>query len=79
MHHVQSGVFNSLLRFLPGHARPLVHLSARLVKLRPVNVTILTNTAYYTRITTELARSFEPEDEEHAKRIRFVERRGYYG
>ncbi|TFK89457.1 glycosyltransferase family 1 protein [Polyporus arcularius HHB13444] len=55
-----------------GHARPLVHLSARLVKLRPVNVTILTNTAYYTRITTELARSFEPEDEEHANRIRVI-------
>ncbi|RDX50057.1 UDP-Glycosyltransferase/glycogen phosphorylase [Lentinus brumalis] len=55
-----------------GHARPLVHLSARLVKLRPVNVTLLTSTAYYTRITTELARSFEPEDEEHARRIRVI-------
>ena len=56
----------------PGHARPLVHLSARLVKLRPINVTILTSTAYYPRITTELARSFDPEEEEYAKRIRFV-------
>ena len=57
---------------LSGHARPLVHLAARLVKLRPINLTILTSTAYYPRITTELARNFDPEEEEYAKRVRLV-------
>ncbi|RPD78353.1 UDP-Glycosyltransferase/glycogen phosphorylase [Lentinus tigrinus ALCF2SS1-7] len=55
-----------------GHARPLVHLSARLVKLRPINLTLLTTSAYYPRIVTELARSFDPEEEEYATRIRVV-------
>ena len=56
---------------LLGHARPLIHLSARLAKLRPVNITILTSTLFHPRITTELARNFDPEEEEYAKRVRF--------
>ncbi|KAI0760255.1 UDP-Glycosyltransferase/glycogen phosphorylase [Fomes fomentarius] len=53
-----------------GHLRPLIHLSARFVKLRPVVVTLLVSNGYYDRINTELSRSFEEDDEEHAKRIR---------
>lgn len=51
-----------------GHVRPLIHLSARIVKLRPIVVTFVTTNAFYERAKTELTRSFE--DEESAKRVR---------
>ncbi|KAI0368559.1 UDP-Glycosyltransferase/glycogen phosphorylase [Pilatotrama ljubarskyi] len=55
-----------------GHARPLINLSARLVKMRDVTVTLLTSDAFYDRATAELARSFAPGEEDFAKRIRTV-------
>ncbi len=55
---------------MTGHLRPLIHLSARFVKLRPVVVTLLVSNGYCDRIKTELSRSFEEGDVEHAKRIR---------
>ncbi|KAI0631466.1 UDP-Glycosyltransferase/glycogen phosphorylase [Trametes polyzona] len=55
-----------------GHARPLINLSARLVKLRDVNVTLLATNAFYDRIVAELARSFSPGEEDFAKRVRVV-------
>ncbi|KAI0631464.1 UDP-Glycosyltransferase/glycogen phosphorylase [Trametes polyzona] len=55
-----------------GHARPLINLSARLVKLRDVNVTLLATNAFYDRIVDELARSFSPGEEDFAKRVRVV-------
>ncbi|KAI0633619.1 UDP-Glycosyltransferase/glycogen phosphorylase [Trametes polyzona] len=55
-----------------GHARPLINLSARLVKLRDVNVTILSTNAFHERAVAELARSFTPAESHFAKRIRVV-------
>ena len=55
-----------------GHVRPLIHLSARFVKLRPAAVvTLLTSNGWLERVQTELAASFERGDEECAKRIRY--------
>ncbi|KAI0760274.1 UDP-Glycosyltransferase/glycogen phosphorylase [Fomes fomentarius] len=55
-----------------GHLRPLIHLSARFVKLRPIVVTLLVSNGYCDRVKNELSRSFEEGDEEHAKRIRVI-------
>ncbi|KAI0674843.1 UDP-Glycosyltransferase/glycogen phosphorylase [Trametes maxima] len=56
-----------------GHARPLINLSARLVKLRPhVVVTFLTSNTLYDRSSAELARSFVPGEEEAAGRVRLI-------
>ncbi len=54
------------------HARPLINLTAKLVKLRNINVTLLTTNDFYDRAVSELARSFVPGEEEFAKRIRYV-------
>ncbi|KAH9851061.1 UDP-Glycosyltransferase/glycogen phosphorylase [Lenzites betulinus] len=53
-----------------GHARPLINLSARLVKLKNINITFLSTDAFYDRAVSELARSFVEGEEEYAKRIR---------
>ncbi|KAL1942706.1 hypothetical protein VTO73DRAFT_4946 [Trametes versicolor] len=55
-----------------GHARPLINLTAKLVKLRNINVTLLSTNEFYDRAVSELARSFVPGEEEFAKRIRIV-------
>ncbi|TBU44934.1 UDP-Glycosyltransferase/glycogen phosphorylase [Dichomitus squalens] len=55
-----------------GHARPMINLFARFVKLRPVTVTFLTTNAFYDRATKELSRSFESDDKELAKRVRVI-------
>ncbi|OJT12307.1 UDP-glycosyltransferase 73E1 [Trametes pubescens] len=55
-----------------GHARPLINLAARLVKMRNINVTMLSTDLFYDRAVAELARSFVPGEEEFAKRIRVV-------
>ena len=59
----------------PGHMRPLIHLAARIVKLRPgIVLTMLTTDSYYERVKIELARNFDEnglEDEcANLKRIR---------
>lgn len=56
---------------LSGHARPLINLAARLVKLRNITVTLLTTNQLYSRAVSELARSFVPGEEEFANRIRY--------
>ncbi|KAM5530918.1 hypothetical protein V8D89_015408 [Ganoderma adspersum] len=55
-----------------GHARPLINLFARFVKLRPVTVTLIATNAFYDRVKNELARSFDSNDEEPAGRIRVI-------
>ncbi|KAI0769592.1 UDP-Glycosyltransferase/glycogen phosphorylase [Trametes elegans] len=55
-----------------GHARPLINLVARLVKMKVVNVTLLSTDGFYDRTVAELARSFAPGEEECARRIRVV-------
>lgn len=62
----------TLMQTFVGHARPLVNLAARLVRLRPVAVTLLTTDAFYDRIKNELARSFDTDEEELVSRIRLV-------
>lgn len=56
---------------LAGHARPLINLAGRLVKLRNITVTLLTTNQIYDRTVSELARSFVPGEEEFASRIRY--------
>ncbi|KAI0743908.1 UDP-Glycosyltransferase/glycogen phosphorylase [Daedaleopsis nitida] len=56
-----------------GHVRPLIHLAARFVKLRPgVIVTFLTTDGFYDRVKTELSRSFEQHEQELAERMRVI-------
>ncbi|OSD01251.1 glycosyltransferase family 1 protein [Trametes coccinea BRFM310] len=55
-----------------GHARPLIQLSARLVKMRQLYVTFFTTNALFDRATHELARGFEQGEEAYARRVRIV-------
>ncbi|KAI1796353.1 UDP-Glycosyltransferase/glycogen phosphorylase [Ganoderma leucocontextum] len=55
-----------------GHARPLINLVARFVRLRPVTVTLMATDGFYDRIKNELARSFDADEEELAARIRVI-------
>ncbi|KAH9895030.1 UDP-Glycosyltransferase/glycogen phosphorylase [Cubamyces lactineus] len=55
-----------------GHTRPLIAFAARVVKMRPVLVTLFTTDAFYGRIKTELSRSFEPDEEAYRSRLRLV-------
>ncbi|KAH9858632.1 UDP-Glycosyltransferase/glycogen phosphorylase [Lenzites betulinus] len=53
-----------------GHARPLSILATRMVKLRPVYVTILVHDGFLERVKAEIVRGFEPHEHDYAKRIR---------
>ncbi|KAI0745133.1 UDP-Glycosyltransferase/glycogen phosphorylase [Earliella scabrosa] len=55
-----------------GHTRPLIHLAARIVKLRPVVLTMLTTDGFYERVKTEFSRSFDDDEAEYAKRVRVI-------
>ncbi|KAI1785433.1 UDP-Glycosyltransferase/glycogen phosphorylase [Ganoderma leucocontextum] len=55
-----------------GRARPLINLSARLVKLCSIDVTILIANSFYERVRAELARSFEPGEDDLMEHIRIV-------
>ena len=57
---------------MAGHTRPLVGLAAHMVKLRPVDVTLITTSAFYDRVKNELARHFETGEEEYSQHIRCV-------
>lgn len=65
------------MRRSSGHARPLINLFARFVKLRPVTVTLIATNAFYDRVKSELARSFDADEEELAARIRSVPNSGH--
>ena len=53
-----------------GRVRPLVNLAARIVKLCPIEVTILVANSLYERVEAELARSFEPGQDDLMEHIR---------
>ncbi|KAI0745369.1 UDP-Glycosyltransferase/glycogen phosphorylase [Earliella scabrosa] len=55
-----------------GHIRPLVHLTAHIVKFRPISATLLTTDVFYEKVKAELARNFVEGEEDIAKRIRIV-------
>ncbi|EIW61191.1 UDP-Glycosyltransferase/glycogen phosphorylase [Trametes versicolor FP-101664 SS1] len=55
-----------------GHARPLCILAARLVKLRPVQITLFVSLILYDRVKAEIARDFASSDDEPLSRIHFV-------
>ncbi|KAI0745365.1 UDP-Glycosyltransferase/glycogen phosphorylase [Earliella scabrosa] len=55
-----------------GHTRPMIHLAARIVKLRPVTLTMLTTDSFYERVKIELSRSFDGNEEEYATRLRVI-------
>ncbi|KAI0661229.1 UDP-Glycosyltransferase/glycogen phosphorylase [Cubamyces menziesii] len=55
-----------------GHTRPLIAFTARVVKTRPVLVTMFTTDAFYDRVQKELSRSFEPGEEAYRSRLRLV-------
>ena len=50
----------------------MIHLAARIVKLRPVMLTMLTTDSFYERVKIELSRSFDGNEEEYATRLRSV-------
>ena len=57
--------------FYSGHMRPLVHLCARLVRLRDgARITLLTTNAFFERARDELARNVESGDDDILTRIR---------
>lgn len=51
-----------LMSFL-GHTRPLCGLAAKIVKLRPVHITLLTTQPFCERVKAEVARNFGPDEE----------------
>ncbi|KAI9066618.1 glycosyltransferase family 1 protein [Trametes sanguinea] len=55
-----------------GHARPLIQLSARIVKMREIYVTLFTTDGLFDRVTQELARGFEPGEEAYSRRVRVI-------
>ncbi|KAH9849890.1 UDP-Glycosyltransferase/glycogen phosphorylase [Lenzites betulinus] len=55
-----------------GHTRPLINLSARLVKLHDINVTFIVTDTSYDRTVSELGRNFTAGEEAYAKRVRVV-------
>ncbi|KAI0745368.1 UDP-Glycosyltransferase/glycogen phosphorylase [Earliella scabrosa] len=55
-----------------GHTRPMTHLVARIVKLRPIVLTMLTTDSFYERVKTEMARSFDANEAEYAERVRVI-------
>ncbi|KAL7281193.1 hypothetical protein ACG7TL_004501 [Trametes sanguinea] len=55
-----------------GHLRPLIQLSARLVKIHQVHVTLLLANHVFDRATHELARGFESGEEAYARRVRII-------
>ena len=50
----------------------MTHLVARIVKLRPIVLTMLTTDSFYERVKTEMARSFDANETEYAERVRLV-------
>ena len=48
----------------------MVNLAARIVKLCPIEVTILVANSLYERVEAELARSFEPGQDDLMEHIR---------
>ncbi|THG97535.1 hypothetical protein EW026_g4483 [Hermanssonia centrifuga] len=55
-----------------GHVKPLCNLAARIVKSRPVTVTLVTARPFHERVDQELARSFEENENHFRRRIRVV-------
>ena len=55
---------------LPGHVRPLCTLAARMLKLRDVDITLLTSCKAYDKVVEEIARNFEDEEDVLQSRIR---------
>ncbi|KAM5540994.1 hypothetical protein V8D89_005305 [Ganoderma adspersum] len=55
-----------------GRVRPLVNLAARIVKLCPMEVTVLVASSLYERVQAELARSFEPGQDNLVEHVRIV-------
>ena len=55
---------------IAGRVRPLVNLAARLVKLCSVEVTVLVTNSLYERTQAELARSFEPGEDDVMEHVR---------
>ncbi|KAM5530922.1 hypothetical protein V8D89_015412 [Ganoderma adspersum] len=55
-----------------GHTRPLISLAAHMVKLRPVDVTLITTNAFYERVKIELGRHFEAGEEEYSQHVRVI-------
>ncbi|RDX55144.1 UDP-Glycosyltransferase/glycogen phosphorylase [Lentinus brumalis] len=55
-----------------GHTRSVCTLAARIVKLRPVTITFFTAASVYERVKAEIARDFEPGEEDSASHIRLV-------
>ncbi|EIN07786.1 UDP-Glycosyltransferase/glycogen phosphorylase [Punctularia strigosozonata HHB-11173 SS5] len=71
----QASVSKHLLLFTYpawGHARPLCHFAARLVKARPVNITLLAWPSIIDKVHNEVSCNFEPNEEDAKQLIRIV-------
>lgn len=55
-----------------GHARTACTLASRMVRLRPVTVTVFTACAMYDNIVSEIARNFEDGEDVIRSRVRHV-------
>ncbi|EIW63015.1 UDP-Glycosyltransferase/glycogen phosphorylase [Trametes versicolor FP-101664 SS1] len=55
-----------------GHARPLINLVARLVKLRALDVTLLVTDDFLDQAFAELRRNMGPDEQEHTASIRIL-------
>ncbi|KAH9847629.1 UDP-Glycosyltransferase/glycogen phosphorylase [Lenzites betulinus] len=55
-----------------GHARPLINLVVRLVKLRPIDVTFLVTNSFFDRALEELRRNLGSDEECHGEHIRIL-------
>lgn len=53
-----------------GHIRPLCTLSARLVKIQDLHITLLTASHLRRKVAAEVTRNFEDGEEEFESRIR---------
>lgn len=55
-----------------GHARPLINLVTRLVKLHPLDITLLVTDGFLDQAFAEVRRNFGPDEQEYATSIRSV-------
>ena len=56
-----------------GHAKPMCALAARIVRARPITVTLLTPGIFFTRMEKELARQFGDHETDYHGRVRSVQ------
>lgn len=62
----------------PGHARPLINLVTRLVKLHPLDITLLVTDGFLDQAFEEVRRNFGPDEQDYVTSIRSVYTRAHH-